>query len=309
VHDRYAAQGPDGRWYPTWHASVDPQYDCIFGHEHGDDPANAPALRGRTVLFGYASLLAGMNEAHTGFKVSRWDNIQSANGPSHNGASYLAVLHQGTSGAGRFSIVHHDIEVHYYRQADGREVHVHLLAPFGTLKGGCGANDPNMEVAIQQASIPGARVIPTSRCFTLPSRPYEDWITALYIGVDSQGFHKAYIDPHFAVFNPNTYCVVQGGTCTLGYSDVRDNTGADPAGSDSWYKGTKRESYVNSVWIRNAGGSTSVWTDVYGKLVAPNAPGGIEQYLSTVFLEPQVNSSVFGANRDHDPDGTVHAPN
>ncbi|RIK34825.1 MAG: hypothetical protein DCC58_21130, partial [Chloroflexi bacterium] len=154
VHDRYAAQGPDGRWYPTWHPNTDPQYGCVFGHEHGDDPTNAPALRGRKPLFGYASLMAGMNEAHTGFKVFRWDNIQSVNAPSHNGASYLAVLHQGTSGAGRFTIVHHDIEVHYYRPADGREVHVHMLAPFGTLKAGCGANDPNMELVLQQQNVP-----------------------------------------------------------------------------------------------------------------------------------------------------------
>jgi hypothetical protein len=184
-----------------------------------------------------------------------------------------------------------------------------MLAPFGALKAGCGANDPQMELNVQQANAPGARVIPTSRCFTLPSRPYEDWITALYVGSDSQGNWKAYLDPHYAIFDSNTYCVVQGGSCAIAYSDTRDNTGADPASTSSWYKGVKREAYLNQVWLRNSGGSTSIWTDPYGKTVAPGTPGAIEQYVATVKVDPLVNSSVFGDANNHDPDGSVHAPN
>jgi len=309
VHDRYQAQGPDGQWYPTWHPPVDAQYGCYFGHEHGDNPNGSPALRGRTPLFGYASIAAGMDEPHTGFKVFRWDNIQSSNGPQHNGAAVLMVLHQGTSGAGRFTTVHHDVEVHYYNPRDGREIHVHMLAPFGDLLVGCGANDPGMVLRQEQANVPGARQVAADKCFNLPKTPYEDWITALYVGVDSTGNWKAYLDPHFAVFNPNTYCIVQNGQCTLGYSDVRDGTGADPASQEAKFKGTKREAYLNQVWIKNQGGSTSVWTDPYGRLAAPNAPGAIEQYISTVYFETVGNSTAFGADRIHDPSGTVHAPN
>jgi hypothetical protein len=309
VHDRYQAQGPDGRSYPTWHPSVDAQYGCYFGHEHGDNPNGATALRGRTPLFGYASITAGMNEPHTGFKVFRWDNIQSSNGPQHNGAAILMVLHQGTSGAARFTTVFHDIEIHYYNPRDGREIHIHMLAPFGELLVGCGANDPGMVLRQKQANVPGARQVAADKCFNTPSSPYEDWITALYVGVDSTGNWKAYLDPHFAIFNPNTYCIVQNGSCTLGYSDQRAGTGADPASQQAKFKGTKREAYLNQVWIKNQGGNASVWTDPYGRLAAPNAPGAIEQYISTVYFEQGANSTAFGADRVHDSSGTVHAPN
>jgi hypothetical protein len=309
VHDQYKAQGLDGQWYPTWHAPVDAEYGCYFGHEHGDDPNGSPALRGRAPLFGYASIAAGMNEPHVGFKVFRWDNVHHFNAPQHEGAFVLMVLHQGTSGAGRFTTVFHDIEFHYYNPRDGREVHVHMLAPFGELLVGCGANDPGMLLRQRQANVPGARQVSADKCFNAPNIPYEDWITALYVGADANGNWKAYLDPHFAIFNPNTYCIVENGACKLGYSDTRAGTGADPAGQQSWFKGDKREAYLNQVWIKNAGGNASVWTDPYGRLAAPNAPGAIEQYIAPMYFETLTNSAAFGADNDHDPGNTVHAPN
>jgi hypothetical protein len=309
VHDRYVAQGPDGAWYPTWHPPVDPQYGCSFGHEHGDDPTGATALRGRSVLFGYASIKAGMSEPHVGFKVFVWNNIQHPNAPAHSGASVVMVLHQGTAGAGRFTTVFHDLEFHYVNPNDGREVHIHMLAPFGALLVGCGANDPAMDLRLQQASVPGARQVSSTRCFATPNIPYEDWITALYVGADASGNWRAYLDPHFAVFNPNTYCEVVNGACVLAYSDVRAGTGADPAGTASWFKGDKREAYLNQVWLDNAGNSTSVWTDPYGRLTTPTAPGAIEQYIAAIDSRPLTNSAAWGAEHNHDPDGSVHAPN
>ncbi|RIK46194.1 MAG: hypothetical protein DCC58_04090 [Chloroflexi bacterium] len=309
VHDRYVARGPDGALYATWHPAVDPLFGCTFGHEHGDNPRGAPALRGRTVLFGYASTLAGFNEPHTGFKVFRWDDVRTDQGPSHNGASYLAVLHQGSSGAGRFTTVFHDIEVHYYQPADGREVHVHMLAPFGALKAGCGANDPRLELDLRQANAPGARVVATARCFNPPYIPYEDWLTALYVGSDAQGMWRAYLDPHFAIFDPNTFCIVTDGACTLGYSDTQANTGQDPAGNTAHFKGIKRETYLNQVWLRNAGGSAEFWTDPYGRLTSPDAADAILQFVSTVTVLPFVESTAFGAEKNPDLHGSVHAPN
>jgi hypothetical protein len=309
VHDAYKAQGPDGNWYPTWHPPVDPQSGCVFGHEHGDNPNGSPALRGRPVLFGYASIKAGMNETHTGFKVFRWDNVQHYNAPAHSGSHVVMMLHQGTSGAGRFTTVFHDVAFHYWNPNDGREVHVQMLAPFGDLLVGCGANDPNMDLRLEQANVPGARQVSSARCFTSPNIPYEDWITALYVGTDSQGNWKAYMDPHFAIFNPNTYCQVQNGACTLAYSDIMDGTGADPAGTQSWFKGTKREAYLNQVWLDNGGGNASVWTDPYGKLASPGAAGAIEQYIAAMDARPLTNSAAFGEDHQNDPGGTVHAPN
>lgn len=317
VHDRYRAPGPDGKLYATWHPPTDPQYGCFFGHEHGDDPNGAPALRGRTIIFDYVNGLAGRSEAHVGFKIFRWDNVQHPNAPSHSGAQLVMMIHQGSATDNAFTEPFHEIAVHYYNPADGREIHAYMLAPFGKLAIGCGANDPQM-FTIQQANVPGMRQIPGAQCYgaalkdapgTVPgSIPYEDWITALYIGVDGQGNAKAYFDPHFAIFNPNRYCILQNGTCTLGRSDVRAGNGRDPFSAQSPYKGTKREAYLNQAHLANAGGSTAVWTDVHGKLVAPNSPGAIQQYVAAINARPLVNSSAFDQDAPND-DGTVRAPN
>ncbi len=307
VHDQYVATGPDGRLYPTWHPPVDPASGCTFDHEHGDNPNGNPAMRGRNVVFCYLATFTGNCMPHTGYKVFAWENISSTNGPAHNGASVVMVLHQGTSVAGRFTTPFHDIEIHYYNPEDGREAHIYMLAPFGDLLVGCGANDPDMELRLSQADAPGARQVAADKCFNSPNIPYEDWITALYVGTDSQGSWTAYMDPHFAVFNPNTYCIVQGSSCQLGYSDERAGTGADPLGTDAWYKGDRREAYLNQVWINNAGGTTTIWTDAYGRLVPEGQ--GIPQYLSAVNRQPLTNSAAFGADHDHDPASAVHAPN
>ena len=318
VHDQYRAPGPDGKLYATWHPPTDPLYHCTFGHEHGDDPTGAPALRGRTVLFDYVNALAGRSEAHVGFKIFRWDNVQHPNAPSHTGAQLLMVIHQGSSTDNAFMETRHEITVHYVNPRDGRELHVTMLAPFGTLGIGCGANDPNL-VRIRQANTPGMRQIPSEKCFGVATRnaagtapnsiPYEDWITALYIGSDARGNNaKAYFDPHFAIFNPNRYCTLQNNACVLGRSDTRAGTGIDPYSTRSDYNGAKREAYLNQAQLRNAGGWTTIWTDVDGHLVAPNSPGSIQQYVSAVTVTPQDNSAAFGADDVHD-DGSVHAPN
>jgi hypothetical protein len=308
VHDQYVATGPDGKPYPTWHPPTDPTYKCWFGHEHGDNPSGSPALRGRPVLFGYVGTLAASDEPHAGFKVFRWDNIQHPNAPNHDGAFLLMVVHQGTSGAARFTTVHHSVVFDYYNPNDGREVHIQMMAPFGKLLVGCGANDPTMVLSVQQQNVPGARQVSADKCFNLPTTPYEDWVTAMYVGTDANGGWKAYIDPHFAVFNPNTYCIVSNGACTLGYSDVRAATGADPLSAASWFKGAHREAYLNQVWLDNVGGSSTIWTDPYGKLAAANAPGALAQFIGTMSTRPTGNSASFAGDRVYD-DGTVRAPN
>ena len=306
LHDSFRALGPDGRWYPTWHPPT--VGTCHFGHEHGDDPRGSPALNGRPVLFGYAAAQIGMSEPHAGFKVFRQDNINDPHASNHNGASVVMVLHQGSSGARRFTEVHHSVAFHYVNPGDGREVHVELVAPFGTLVVGCGANDPTMVLRQQQADIPGLRQVSADKCFDQPQIPYEDWITALYVGVDAQGGWKAYFDPHFAIFSPNTYCIVTTGACTVGYSDVRARSGADPLSTQAQFKGAKREAYLNQVWLDNNAGSTSIWTDAHGMSVSRGTPGAIEQYIASVRSSPLGDSIAFGEGRVYD-DGTVHAPN
>jgi hypothetical protein len=308
VHDQYVATGIDGKLYPTWHPPTDPTYKCWFGHEHGDNPAGAPALRGRSVVFDYVGMQVGADEPHAGFKVFRWDNVHHPNAPNHDGAFLLMVVHQGTSGAARFTTVHHSVVFDYYNPNDGREVHIQMMAPFGQLLVGCGANDPTMVLSQQQANVPGARQVPADKCFNLPTTPYEDWITAMYVGSDANGSWRAYVDPHFATFNSNTYCIPINGICQLTRSDTRAGTGQDPLGPGSFFKGDHREAYLNQVFVQNAGRSTTVWTDAYGKLAAANAPGSIPQYICSLTTAPQGNSAAFGSANIHD-DGTVRAPN
>jgi len=314
VHDAYVAQGPDGKMYPTWHPSTDRTYGCHFGHEHGDDPTGSPALRGRNVVFGYASLKAGMNEPHTGFKVAVWNQEKNThNTPnSHMNSWAVWVVHQGTGGAARFTQPFHDLQLHYYNPRDGREIHAYVLGNFAdTIVRGdqCGSSDK----VITDNPGSGSRQLVGPDCFEdgfMSGKQYEDWIAAVYLGVDNSGNYKAYFDPHFAIFNPNTYCDLQAdNTCKVGYSDTALGSGQDPTSTTAWFKGDKRETYMNQLWFDNRGGSTSVWTDPYGRLVAPGSSNAIEQYVASIFWETQDPSNAFGGNRNHDPDGSVHAPN
>ena len=52
-HDGYKVQGPDGKWYPTWHPPVDPASGCKFGHEHGRDPKGTAMWSFIQEQFGY----------------------------------------------------------------------------------------------------------------------------------------------------------------------------------------------------------------------------------------------------------------
>jgi hypothetical protein len=317
LHASYTALGPDGKAYPTYHPSVDRRYGCQFGHEHGDDPAGAPALAGRTLPFGYVSALASRQVDATGFKIFRWDLVQRGDGQSsHNGASLLMVVHQGTADASSFSDTHREVTFHYVNPRDGRELHVRVLAPFGGLRvDPCDGTSGRFYA--QQAEVPGERRIPGSRCFgaatldapdTVPgSVPFEDWFTAIDVG--GPAAFRAHFDPHFGVFDPNRYCILQASSCALGRSDERVASGRDPLAADSRYKGVRREAQLNQVWIDNLGRDTAVWTDPFGNEVAAGSSGAIEQFVSATEVRPQDPSTALPSGRDYDPDGSVHAPN
>jgi hypothetical protein len=315
VHDRYATQGPDGKWYPTWHPPTDPQYGCHFGHEHGDDPTGAAALRGRTIPFGYAAIPIGHYEAHPGFKVYVVNNPHGTTGVStHETASLVVMVHQGSSSNNAFTEARHEVHYHYWNPADGREMHVMVVAMFGELRvRNCSTGQ--LTVINQNPGKPGARVIPGQQCAEGQPFPsglqYEDWITAMYIGgpADHSSW-KAYIDPHFAIFNPGRYCKLQGSTCQLGYTEAAVAGGPnDPASTSSMFKGDHREMYINAVWFANAGGSPDVWTNAFGVSVAAGSPGAIKQYIAPLNFKHTVNSVAVGENHNYDPDGSVHLPN
>ena len=309
LHDSYRAPGVDGRSYPTWHPATHGS-GCAFGHEHGDDPTGSPALVGRAVTFGMPAYYAGMTEPHAGFKVERWDNVQHVNAPNHAGASVVMTVHQGTSGAARFTTAMHSVQFDYINPTDGREVHLSVMAPFGALKVGCQV--PELTTTSPD---PGSRIVSGPRCFNLPNRPYEDWPTAIYVGYTGNRENwRAYVDPHFAVFDPHTYCqpvaatAPPGWECTLRYSDTRAGTGLDPLTSAARYRGVKRETYLNQVWLENAGRPTVIWTDAYGAAAAQSVYA-IPQFVAAKSLRPFDNSAAFGVSHNHDPQSTVRAPN
>jgi hypothetical protein len=209
----------------------------------------------------------------------------------------------GTSGAPRTTVPFHGFQFDYVNPRDGREIHLHLMAPFGTLEVGCGNGT---DLTVGQARAQGVRQVPATRC---GPQFYEDWATT--ITMDQIGENSApgvRINTAFAAFDPVTTCEVQNGACTMVYNETRFR-GGDPFSPSSAYKGVHREMYLGEVNVANAKAPTTVWTDAFGHLVAPNTSNGIAQYLCPLGnLPPDANPLVFGDTRIHD-DGTVRAPN
>ncbi len=116
VHNSYWVQSPeDGKYYPTWHPSVDAS-GCVFGHEHGDDPRGSDLYEtSGGIPFGFVHSrlmnMGGMGdrqEDHVGHKVVQRDNWIAVDGnPVNDGFTYnelgagfecdwLSKVHQGT---------------------------------------------------------------------------------------------------------------------------------------------------------------------------------------------------------------------
>lgn len=109
VHDQYMVKGFDGKMYRTWHPQIDPVYWCYFGHEHGSDPSQLPALKAAMdrgdlrAAFGYVSTKAQKDEVHQGFKLFAYDDRQ--------GRNWLIQFHIGTGGRGRLCTEFHEYNV------------------------------------------------------------------------------------------------------------------------------------------------------------------------------------------------------
>ncbi len=55
-HDSYRVQGPDGKWYPTWHPPIHTRTDgstCTLGHEHGRNPSGSVMMQLIKETYGY----------------------------------------------------------------------------------------------------------------------------------------------------------------------------------------------------------------------------------------------------------------
>lgn len=121
VHDRYMAEGHDGKLYRSWHPQIDPVYWCTFGHSHGSDPAlfagDVP------VTFDYYADKGGRQELHEGFKVFVVNS---------DDYSMMFAAHLGSSAAGRICARIHAYDVALAERRTGELLaDLRLKADFG----------------------------------------------------------------------------------------------------------------------------------------------------------------------------------
>lgn len=229
-HDAFAAIGPDGKRYPTWHPPIDPASGCRFGHEHGADPSTSPLFRtSGPILFGYANEKLfetdpanARDEDHVGHKIEVLTGMrmQRRVGPDQFvdagiTCDLLMKMHQGTHSADAFGNNVH--EVHWYQRcSDGSEIRWNYLAAIGNpseIMRQC-TRDIIRTVASTPANSPAgagnARALPSSTCEQALRVPAgarsdtgllkEDWAGINFI---SAGPGLVVFDPYFDVANPS----------------------------------------------------------------------------------------------------------
>jgi hypothetical protein len=286
VHDRYAVQGQDGRWYPTWHPPVDPQYGCWFGHEHGADPRTA---RANSALppFGYAAAHMGMIEPHEGFKVAVINAGDTQDGSTAH-ADYRVVLHMGTSGIGRYTQQFHSVQYDYVAEdGSGRSFHIFVMGDTGNGTGSTCTTPRD-----------GGKDFSTVGC----NDPYEIWNSVSVGIIDPSDPYagplqqRLYATFSLAVFDPITTRDPANPTRVL--------RSADYYGTGS-FQGCKREMYGGPNYFANANHPTSYWTDAHGHVVPAGTPGAIQQFVAAV---RNGQNDLFKLRRDT-CDPTLHGPN
>lgn len=102
LHNSYAAVGPDGVVYSTWHPLIDTENGgpCTHRHEHGSNPAHLhPDWQ---PLFGYVAGKHGMSENHVGFKIA----VVAGDLGEPSGV----MFHQGSGGLARACVRFHTME-------------------------------------------------------------------------------------------------------------------------------------------------------------------------------------------------------
>jgi hypothetical protein len=291
VHDQYMVTGPDGGLYRTWHAPIDPQYKCWFGHEHGADPRTSKADN-TLPAFGYAGKMAGLNEPHEAFKVFVLHAGQASdNGLVMNG-DYRIIFHMGTSRVGRYTNQFHSMEYDYVaRDGSGRHAHVYGMADTGTNRGSTCQNPRQ-----------NGRDFSTIGC----NDPYEIWTFNFSIIHPDDPYRGAlevrtYLSGAVAAFDPITTRDPADETKLVFTQDYRrPGSGVDPQGPNAEFLGCKRESYGGPNYWQNKGRPTTYYTNPYGLVQPGPGPGLIKQEVSatasTTFEQFKYPQSFCGNN-------------
>jgi hypothetical protein len=233
VHNRYAAVGPDGKAYPTWHPPVDPASGCTFGHEHGRDPSGSDLYASVGPLpFGYANEVLDAwdpngrrHEDHVGHKVE-WENDIQMNIGGVAGqvldirCDVLVKLHQGTHSKDAFTNNVHEL-IYHIRCTEGTEMHVTLMAAIGR-PGEFTRTCDGTRIAVGTATPAnspvggGQRKIPDRFCVdqhvlvgpgqtsSFKSGLHESWETHSTIRTE-EGRSIASFDPYFQVDFPSRF--------------------------------------------------------------------------------------------------------
>jgi hypothetical protein len=298
LHDSFVTNGPDGASYQTWHPPVDPQSGCFFGHEHGGDPRTSRA-NSSMPPFGYAGKVAGITEAHAGFKVFLWHNGESTDlGPVPG--DIRAVFHMGTSSVVRYTERFHSLQYDFIsRDGSGREIHTHGMADTSDNPIGSTCDNPRR----------GGRDFSTVGC----NDPYEIWSGVIFqIKHPSDPYQDLFhsrlaITGAFAAFDPVTTRDPADNSRLL-YTQTYRNPGSSisPTSPQSPYRGCDREAYGGPNFFSNAGKPTTYYTDPYGNVKSGPGPGLIQQYVSAVNWS--ANSIQHKLRRGYCAQG-VRAPN
>lgn len=271
VHDRYVTTGPDGKSYPTWHPAVDPEFGCVFGHEHGADPRRSKADN-TLPAFGYAGKMAGFDEPHEGFKVFILNAGDIADDGRRISADYRIVFHMGTARVGRYTTQMHSMEYDYIaRDGTGREAHVTGMSDTGTQQGST-CDSPRK----------AGRDFSTIGC----GDPYEIWTFKFSIihpadpYTDAQHV-RAYLSGSVAAFDPITTRDPSDNTRLVFTQEYRHpGSGIDPTSPNAAFQGCNREAYGGPNFWSNAGQPTSYYTDPYGRVMDGPGAGRILQQIS-----------------------------
>lgn len=260
VHNRHVVKGPDGELYATWHPPVDPDYKCYFDHEHGDDPRTSQA-NPELPPFGYVGKLAGMPEAHEGFKVF------VSNRGTRNDENRIAltstriVAHMGTGGVRRYTVRMHSL-MFDLAAPSGHRVSVQGMADTGLAGSICERDetlsdgDPNNDIGRTVMTLPG------TGCFDArPGSLYEIWAFKLRLA------DKVEVIASTAVFDPIT---------TMNPADRAQLRYTEQVFQGySGLRGCDREAYHGPVYWYNRNGPEVFYTDAFGR------PGGpIKQTVS-----------------------------
>jgi len=232
-HDAYAAVGPDGKLYPTWHPPTG-SGGCSFGHEHGRDPHGSKLYGDAGGLpFGVANEALAISdpanprdEDHVGHKVE-WENgidlqFSGAGSAIFTGkCDVLTKLHQGTHSKDAFTNNLHEL-VYHIKCSDGTEMHVTMLTAIGTPGEFVRSCDRSVHVTAgtpTPANSPdggGFRAIPDRTCIEqyllVPPGQQSNYFSALHETWETSnslrradGHTLAFFNPYFQVRLPSRF--------------------------------------------------------------------------------------------------------